>query len=178
MLGVLCKHALQSSKTKHVIFTSNQTTHHLSPNNFGSLLKNDYQCYLDQNIYFTKRHHIMSNVPLNVNITKNRVVNSKGKMMKNHWEKLKTQSTTNRWKQTSVNIFLDFSANIFCYYKSSATPACESWKLELMDITRKYTESRKKNIQPPGKNNWPNEGHLTYRKCFILRWNKLEWRKS
>lgn len=134
--------------------------------NFGSLLKNAYQCYLDQNIYFTKRHHIMSNVPLNVNITKNRVVNSKGKMMKNHWEKLKTQSTTNRWKQTSVNIFLDFSANIFCYYKSSATPACKTWKLELMDITRKYTESRKKKYSTTWKKKLAQWGAPDLQKMF------------
>ena len=66
-----------------------------------------------------------------------------------------THPTACRWRRASVNTFLDSSSNIFDraanftkyltkILQSSVTPACQTWKLKLMDIIKKYLKRRTK----------------------------------
>ena len=105
--------------TKHITLISSQTTHHLNTSNFHGPLESSCHCHHHQKIYFTKRHHIWSNVPPTVDITKRYCMNNKKKIIKTV-EKIKnailhrlTHPTINCLRRKPVNTFLDFSTNIF-----------------------------------------------------------------
>ena len=64
--------------TKHITLISSQTTHHLNTSNFHGPLER----YHHQKTYFTKRHHIWSNVSPTVDITKRYCMNNKKNIIK------------------------------------------------------------------------------------------------